>query len=90
VIGGVGSAIATVAFTESFQFLNPSLVILLQKMQPVVAITLAAIVLALTACSAKEEAAKVPLAKCAEFREEALSGDYNHVIQTAMRWVTVF
>lgn len=36
------------------------------------------------------KAAKVPLAKCTEFREEALSGDYNHVIQTAMRWVTVF
>mgnify|MGYP003574927931 CR=1 FL=1 len=45
VIGGVGSAIATVAFTESFQFLNPSLVILLQKFQPVVAIFLAAIIL---------------------------------------------
>src|SRR6476469_7093165 len=34
VIGGLGSAIATVAFTESFQYLNPSLVILLQKLQP--------------------------------------------------------
>lgn len=45
VIGGLGSAIATVAFTESFQYLNPSLVILLQKFQPVVAIGLAAIVL---------------------------------------------
>lgn len=45
VIGGLGSAIATVAFTESFQFLNPSLVILLQKFQPIVAIMLAAIVL---------------------------------------------
>lgn len=45
VIGGVGSAIATVAFTESFQYLNPSLVILLQKLQPVVAITLAALIL---------------------------------------------
>lgn len=45
IIGGVGSAIATVAFTESFQYLNPSLVILLQKFQPVVAIILAAIVL---------------------------------------------
>lgn len=45
IIGGVGSAIATVAFTESFQYLNPSLVILLQKLQPVVAILLAAIVL---------------------------------------------
>jgi drug/metabolite transporter (DMT)-like permease len=45
IIGGLGSAIATVAFTESFHYLNPSLVILLQKLQPVVAIILAAIVL---------------------------------------------
>ncbi len=45
IVGGVGSAIATVAFTESFQYLNPSLVILLQKFQPIVAIILAAIVL---------------------------------------------
>ncbi len=45
VIGGVGSALGTVAFTESFQYLNPSLVILLQKLQPVVAIFLAAIIL---------------------------------------------
>lgn len=45
IIGGIGSAIATVAFTESFQYLNPSLVILLQKFQPVVAIILAALVL---------------------------------------------
>lgn len=45
IIGGLGSAIATVAFTESFQYLNPSLVILLQKLQPIVAISLAALVL---------------------------------------------
>lgn len=45
VVGGLGSAIATVAFTESFQYLNPSLVILLQKFQPVVAILLAYLVL---------------------------------------------
>ncbi len=45
VIGCLGSAIATVAFTESFRYLNPSLVILLQKLQPVVAIGLAAVVL---------------------------------------------
>lgn len=45
VIGGLGSAIGTVAFTQSFQILNPSLVILLQKLQPVVAILLARIVL---------------------------------------------
>lgn len=45
VIGGIGSGIATVAFTESFLYLNPSLVILLQKLQPVVAIILASIIL---------------------------------------------
>ena len=45
IIGGFGSAIATVAFTESFQYLNPSLVILLQKLQPIVAIILASIIL---------------------------------------------
>ena len=45
VIGGCGSAIATVAFTDSFHYLNPSLVILLQKFQPIVAIVLASIVL---------------------------------------------
>lgn len=45
VIGGLGSAVATVAFTQSFEYLNPSLVILLQKLQPVVAIILSAIVL---------------------------------------------
>jgi drug/metabolite transporter (DMT)-like permease len=44
-IGGVGSAIATVAFTESFQYLNPSLVILLQKFQPIVVIILASVIL---------------------------------------------
>lgn len=45
VIGGLGSAVATVAFTQAFIDINPSLVILLQKFQPVVAITLAAIIL---------------------------------------------
>lgn len=45
VIGGFGSAIATMCFTEAFQYLNPSLVILLQKLQPVVAIALASLVL---------------------------------------------
>ncbi|MCM2351548.1 MAG: DMT family transporter [Bacteriovoracaceae bacterium] len=45
IVGGFGSAVATVAFTESFQFLNPSLVILLQKLQPIVVILLASIVL---------------------------------------------
>lgn len=44
-IGGVGSALATVSFTQAFQYLNPSLVIILQKFQPVVVILLASIVL---------------------------------------------
>jgi len=41
VVGAGGSAIATIAFTSAFVYLNPSLVILLQKFQPVVAILLA-------------------------------------------------
>lgn len=45
IIGGIGSAIATVAFTESFRYLNPSLVIILQKLQPIVVIILASLIL---------------------------------------------
>ncbi len=41
VVGVCGSAIATLTFTKAFTLINPSLVILLQKLQPVVAITLA-------------------------------------------------
>jgi len=44
-VGGVGSAWATLSFTKAFMYLNPSLVIILQKFQPVVAIVLASIVL---------------------------------------------
>jgi drug/metabolite transporter (DMT)-like permease len=44
-VGGLGSAIATLAFTKAFSILNPSLVILLQKFQPIIAITLASVVL---------------------------------------------
>lgn len=44
-IGGVGSALSTLAFTKAFTLLNPSLVILLQKLQPVVAITLSGVFL---------------------------------------------
>jgi DME family drug/metabolite transporter len=40
-IGSGGSAIATVFFTKSFQYTNPSVVILLQKLQPIIAILLA-------------------------------------------------
>lgn len=41
VVGSLGSALATLAFTRAFVFLNPSLVIILQKFQPLVAIILA-------------------------------------------------
>lgn len=41
VIGVLGSAMATLAFTKAFSLLNPTLVILLQKLQPLVAISLA-------------------------------------------------
>ncbi|MGK0367403.1 MAG: drug/metabolite transporter (DMT)-like permease, partial [Thermoproteota archaeon] len=41
IVGGIGSALATLAFTRAFMFLNPSLVIILQKFQPIVAILLA-------------------------------------------------
>ncbi|MCR9205811.1 MAG: DMT family transporter [Halobacteriovoraceae bacterium] len=44
-IGGLGSALATLAFTKAFSLLNPSLVILLQKFQPLVAITMAYFIL---------------------------------------------
>lgn len=45
VIGVFGSAIGTLTFTKAFMLINPSLVILLQKLQPVVAITLASVFL---------------------------------------------
>lgn len=45
VIGVFGSAIATLAFTQAFRFLNPSMVILLQKFQPIVAILMAKVFL---------------------------------------------
>ena len=44
-IGGLGSAVGTLAFTKAFTLINPSLVILLQKLQPLVAILLAKILL---------------------------------------------
>ena len=40
-IGVMGSAVGTVAFTKAFALVNPSHVILLQKLQPLVAVTLA-------------------------------------------------
>ncbi|HTP12166.1 MAG TPA: DMT family transporter [Bacteroidota bacterium] len=44
-IGVGGSALASVAFTQAFRYVNPSVAILLQKLQPFVAISLAAGVL---------------------------------------------
>jgi drug/metabolite transporter (DMT)-like permease len=41
VIGVGGSALAAVAFTESFHYVNPSVSIVLQKIQPLIAIALA-------------------------------------------------
>lgn len=44
-IGFGGSALATVFFTQSFHYVNPSVAILLQKVQPFIAILLAVVVL---------------------------------------------
>lgn len=33
--------------------------------------------------------AGVPEERCEEFAKEAMSGDYDNVLQTAMKWVTV-
>ena len=44
-VGVGGSALATVLFTQSFHYLNPTVAILLQKLQPLIAILLAYIVL---------------------------------------------
>jgi drug/metabolite transporter (DMT)-like permease len=43
VIGVIGSAASTLAFTKAFSLVNPSLVILLQKLQPFVAVCLTSI-----------------------------------------------
>lgn len=40
-----GSALGSVAFTEAFHYVNPSVALLLQKLQPVIAIGLAALIL---------------------------------------------
>lgn len=45
VVGVFGSALATLAFTEAFYLSNPTIVILLQKLQPLVAVTLACLLL---------------------------------------------
>lgn len=44
-VGFGGSALATVLFTQSFHYLNPTVAILLQKLQPLIAILLAYFVL---------------------------------------------
>jgi len=33
--------------------------------------------------------ASVPTDKIEEFKVEATSGDYNHLLQTCMKWVTI-
>lgn len=45
IIGGLGSGMATLSFTKAFEIINPSLVILIQKFQPVFAIILARFIL---------------------------------------------
>lgn len=45
VIAVGGSALASVAFTQAFHYVNPSVAILLQKLQPLIAIGLAAAIL---------------------------------------------
>lgn len=44
-IGIAGSALGSVAFTQAFHYVNPSVAILLQKLQPLIAIALSALVL---------------------------------------------
>ncbi len=44
-IGVGGSALASIAFTQAFHYVNPSVAILLQKLQPIVAILLAGFLL---------------------------------------------
>ncbi len=44
-VGVGGSALATILFTQSFHYLNPTVAILMQKLQPLIAIALAAVVL---------------------------------------------
>ena len=45
VVGVIGSALSTLAFTKAFSLINPSLVILLQKLQPIVVIVFSMILL---------------------------------------------
>src|SRR3989344_861877 len=40
-----GSALASIAFTQAFHYVNPSVAILLQKLQPFIAIGLAGLIL---------------------------------------------
>lgn len=45
VIGALGSALCTIAFTKAFTLINPSLVILLQKLQPIFVVLFSALYL---------------------------------------------
>lgn len=44
-IGVAGSALGSIAFTQAFHYVNPSVAILLQKLQPLIAISLSALLL---------------------------------------------
>lgn len=45
IIGALGSALCTIAFTKAFTLINPSLVILLQKLQPIFVVLFSALYL---------------------------------------------
>lgn len=40
-------------------------------------------------CRAAARAKNVPLNECNEFIDEATTGDYNHLLATAMKWFTI-
>jgi drug/metabolite transporter (DMT)-like permease len=44
-VGIAGSALGSIAFTQAFHYVNPSVAILLQKLQPLIAIALSAVLL---------------------------------------------
>lgn len=44
-VGAVGSAVATALFTASFKYVNPSVAVLLQKLQPILVVAIAMVVL---------------------------------------------
>jgi hypothetical protein len=40
-------------------------------------------------CPQRGQAADLPKEEIDAFREEATAGDYNHLLQTAMRWFNI-